>query len=97
MPGRIISIFLLRCFHKAVSDLCGGIRGHICRYDPVCQALPLAGTARPAGLQASSLSVREEDYRILVENTIGVCYNSNAEFWNIAGRAGRAYKDKFGL
>ena len=35
----------------------------------------MADTARPAGLQASSLSVREEDYRILVENTIGVCYN----------------------
>ena len=35
----------------------------------------MADTARPAGLQASSLSVREEDYRILVENTIGVCCN----------------------
>ena len=44
---------------QAVSDLCGGIRGHICRYDPVCQALPLAEAAGSAGLQASSLSVRE--------------------------------------
>ena len=44
---------------QAVSDLCGGIRGHICRHDPVCQALPLAEAAGSAGLQASSLSVRE--------------------------------------
>ena len=44
---------------QAVSDLCGGIRGHICRHDPVCQALPLAEAARPEGLQASSLSARE--------------------------------------